>query len=147
MSDLIGTPRYYVEEKLGRGSLELKKEVEDGDRTICYYGDPLDEEGYWEYIYNKSSILVSYRKLEDVLERIVKKNIIDDLDNFVSIGSKRKETEGMIRKYMFFEPIGSENSKEGLIEQKYGIKGKDNTKEYIIVCYDKSGKVIDRKLI
>jgi hypothetical protein len=147
MSDLVGAPRFYVEEYVGRRSLQLKKEVEDGDQTICYYGDPLDEEGYWEYTYNKNSILVSYRKLEDVLEKIVKKDIDEDLGNFVIIGAKRKETEEMIRKYMFFVPISDEDIKEEVIEQKYGIKEKNNSKAYIIVSYDKAGRVVDRKLI
>lgn len=146
LSDMIGAPRHYVEEMLGRSSLELKKEVKDGNKRICYYGDWMEEEGYWQYIYENDQ-LVSYRKLEDVLAKQFKRRITRDLEKHIVAGMSKEETERKIKKMMYLDPIGKEELSEKGTSQKYGGKHYGQYQPIIIVYYDKNGLVLDSKYI
>ncbi len=147
MGDKIGAPRYYVEEMLGRSGSELKKEIEDGDKIICYYGYPSYEEGHLEYIYDSNEVLVSHKKLDEVISRRVKERIIKKLDIFVKIGADRIGVEEDIIDYMFLEPVDNEVFTEEGVAQKYGMKDKNGYEPFIIVYYDRFGRVVDRNLV
>ncbi len=147
MADKIGAPRYYVEEMLGRSGLVLKKELEDGDKTICYYGLLLEEEGHWEYIFDKNDLLLEYRELEEVSNRRFYRRLKEKLEKHIVIGEHKSEIERKIKKIMFLDPIGSPDHTENGISQKYGMKNYDVYEPSIIVYYDKNEIVIERKLI
>lgn len=143
---MIGAPRYYVEEMLGRKSLELKKEMKDGDKRICYYGDWMEEEGYWEYIYENDR-LVSYRQLEDVLAMQFERRMKRDLEKHIVVGQNKQEAEGKIKKIMFLDPIGKEEVTKTGKSQKYGMKHYGEFQPIIVVYYDKDELVLDYKYI
>jgi hypothetical protein len=147
LSNLIGAPRHYVEEMLSRKSLELKKEVKDGDKRICYYGYLRHEEGHWMYVYDANNKLISYKELLEVVKKRAKKSIDEKLNEFVTIGESREKAEENISNYMFLKPVGDEETTEKGVSQQYGMKHYDKDEAIIIVFYDKSGKVLDRKNI
>ncbi|MCH5585071.1 hypothetical protein MK805_08820 [Shimazuella sp. AN120528] len=128
--------------------MELKKEIKDGDKRICYYGKLLEEEGHWEYIYDKNGKLVSSRLLEDVLKRIVENSFEESMKEQIVIGASREITEENIRIAMFLYPIGKEEINENGYSQRYAEKDINEKDRFeIIIFYDNNDKVLGSKWV
>lgn len=144
---MIGAPRYYVEEQLQRGSLELKKEVTKGNQTICYYGDLYEEEGHLEYVFDENDILVSFQELEEVIKKQVRIRDLEKIRDHIIIGELQEVVEKKIHRFMYRVPKGKEQiTKDGIL-QKYGMKIDSEEESDLYVYYDESGKVISRHLV